>query len=396
MGSQEMPFEFRDPMVLSVPGRATIVAAENFVADLRSASAHRGLDNAKIIALAADAILPVEAFRSSPVLVLEVDASSEASLRRLANARVEHPDVSIIAALRRADLSLVRALVRQGVADVAELPFLPAELSSQILEAISNQAGKGKHGKVGKMLSVVKANGGCGATTLLTHLAPAIVEETKGSRSVCVVDLDVQGGDVAAYLGLEPKATIEALLEAGTRLDEELIRNAITETRYGFSVVASPENILPLDTISVDQVLAILRQLRSMFDYVMLDLPAGWTDWSLSAVTSSDRVMLLTEASISSLRQAKRRIRLLGGVDFPSSNIEVVVSRVERRLFRTVSNDDVEETLGCKVVGGLANETSTLREAQNQGLLVSSQGKTRYWSDVENLAELIVADRRGD
>ena len=96
------------------------------------------------------------------------------------------------------------------------------------------------------MVSVVQATGGSGATTTLTHLAEAMARLNPGSRGVCLIDLDLQGGDVASYLGLTPKVSVDVLLDAGSRLDAELMRSAITPTRHGFDFLAAPEAIRPM------------------------------------------------------------------------------------------------------------------------------------------------------
>ena len=384
-------------MTASFSGRSLIVAAEPYIEDLRGANALRGLEGAAMLPLPADAPLPDELVARARLLVLEVDAASEASLRRFADVRVAHPDVTMIAALRQADVSLTRALIRQGISDVAELPFVAEDLSAQVLDALSRQAERLPTANLGELVTVLRASGGCGATTLLTHLGEAVARRSGGSKKVCVVDLDIQGGDVASFLGVEPQVTVEALLEAGSRLDQELVRSAISETSHGFDIIAAPEDIAKIDTVNVDHLLATLRMVRSIYDIVLVDLPAAWTDWSLSVVNSADRIILLTDTSISGLRQAKRRLRLLRGIDLAKSRIEVVINRLERRMFRGVGTAEVADALDCQVVAGLASEPNALRAAQDQGLLISeSHGKTRFGTDVDAIAELLLGGVRSD
>ena len=96
------------------------------------------------------------------------------------------------------------------------------------------------------------------------------------------------------------------------------------------------------------------------------------------------------------MRQAKRRLRLLRSIDIAKSRIEVVVNRLERRLFRGVGTADVADTLDCQVISSLTLEPSALRAAQDQGLLITeSQGKTRFAADVDGVAELLIDGARG-
>ena len=371
-------------MTPSLPGRFFVVAGEQEIAPLRSHKAVPGLTDATFVPLPPDYPLAEDIVRTAQVLVLEVDPADDFSLRRIGRVRSERPDLPIIAALRNANVSLVRTLVRQGVADVATLPFVPDELATQILDQSARAAEHAEPTELAPMYSVVRSTGGCGATTVVTHLAAALAQDDPGG--VCVVDLDLQGGDVAAFIGETPQVTISALLEAGGRLDTELLRSA-TIDRYGFAVIAAPDAITPLDTVDIDQLLKILRLVRGQYRHVLIDLPAAWTNWALSAALASTEVMLITDLSISSLRQAKLRLELLSSVGVTGDRIKLLVNRVERRLFRAIGIHEVTQALDCRVAASLAMEGAALRSAQDQGLLVSGVvNKSKFAGDIQSLA----------
>jgi pilus assembly protein CpaE len=375
-------------MTPAIPGRFFIVAREVEIALLRGHTSLPGLSDATLVPLPPDYPIPEELLRTAQVLVLEVDPTDDYSLRRIAKVRSERPELPIIAALSDANVSLVRTLVRQGVTDVATLPFAPEELASQILDQFAKVAEQALPTELSPMFAVVRSTGGCGATTVITHLAAALAEKEPGS--VCIVDLDLQGGDVASFVGEQPKVTVSALLEAGDRLDNDLLRSAIIETRFGFSVVAAPEVITPLDIVDVDQMLKMLRLLRSQYRYVLVDLPAAWTNWALSVALASSEVLLITDLSISSLRQAKRRLELFSSIGVTRERAKVVVNRIERRLFRTIGVGEVSEALNCPVTTSLTMEGATLRSAQDQGLLISSVvNKSKFASDIRSLADAL-------
>jgi pilus assembly protein CpaE len=392
MGHQDIPLDLRDRMQFASTGRSVVVADREYIDALQSEGALRGCGSVAIMPLESDASIPADTLRGAQVLVLEVDPALESSLQRLSNIRAEHPDLAVIVALRDANVALVRTLIRQGVVDVAQLPFSPDNLATQILDALSSQTEHVRSGHLGALFTVVQATGGCGATTAITHLAEALARTNAGSRGVCLIDLDLQGGDIAAYLGVEPKATVEPLIEAGGRLDAELMRSAVTETRYGFDVLAAPEAIRPIDKIHADHLLAMLRMAQSMYDYVLVDLPPVWTNWSLSVVQAADRIVLVSDKSIAHLRQAKRRLRLFEEIDVPRSRVEVVVGRSERKLFGAIKADDVRDTLGGEMAGSLASEPALLREAQDEGRLLSeTHPKSRFVTDIAALATTMAA-----
>ena len=391
MTNQSPLIPLRDIMTDSLSGQTLVVADDHFIDELR-ADARGVLASAVLHPAAAALPIPDSLIRHARVIVLEVDATNDASLRRLASIRANHPDVSIVAALRNADLTLVRALIRQGVVDVTELPFVPGQLEDQVLDAYASIAKNSAVSDQARTVTVVGAIGGSGATTLLTHLASAIAKKNAGHKGVCLVDLDLQKGTVASYLRLEPKVSMQALLDAGSRLDRDLVLSAVTETNLGFSVIAAPDSIAPADHLDVDHVVATMRLIQSSFDYVLFDLPPMWTNWSLSIAGWSNQILLATDTSISSLRQAKRTLSLLQSLEVPASRMGIVANRVERGMFKAMRTDDIEQVLGASVMATVADAGSPLRAAQDEGLLLSAtHGKTKFSSDVASLADAIMA-----
>lgn len=392
MTDQASPFLLRDTVSDILSGHSLIVADERHVDALRASTVGGRLEVSTLRALPADAPLPDATLGNARVLVLEVDAANEASMRRLAAVRAGHPDLAIIAAVEQAGVALVRTLIRQGVHDVAELPFLPAQLEEQVLDALSSQTEKRVRGELGKAVAVVGAAGGCGATSVLTHLAAALAKANAGARGVCLIDLDLQKGGVASYLGIEPKVTIQALIDAGARLDRDLMLSAVSDSTRGFSFIAAPETISPIDRVDIDHLLAIVGLARAEFDYVLVDLPPLWTDWTLSLVSWANRVVLVTDTAIASLRQARRTVTLLGSVDVPASRISLTVNRMERKLFGTTRIADVARALGRDEVDTIADAGAALRAAQDQGVLLPEvHSKTKFAADIARLADQIVA-----
>lgn len=393
MGNLRNLFEL-DAGRSTLPGGVFIVANEVDIAPLRLDQSANDFASATLVSLPAVAALPDRVISQARVLVLEVNPLDSGSVRRLSQLRSTRPDLPIIAAIQDTDISLMRTLVRQGISDVAVLPFEPEELISQILDASAKIEEAVSDDALAPIVSVVRSTGGCGATTVITHLAAAITKCARDAK-VCVVDLDVQCGEVGSYLGHSSGVTIADLLEAGERLDREVLRNALIDSQRGFSVISAPSTIMPLENVEVDQLLRLLRLVREEFDYVLVDLPADWTNWGLSVALGANDVLMITDLSIAGLRQAKRRIELLMSVGVPPKHIGVVINRVERKLFKPIGVAEVREALGCTVKATLAAEGAAIAAAQDQGLLVTEVSpKCRFGSDVRALAQQLVGEKR--
>jgi pilus assembly protein CpaE len=207
-----------------------------------------------------------------------------------------------------------------------------------------------------------------------------------------IVDLDLQFGSVADFLGVKPRGNLADLLGVENRLDEELLRSVAGEAEGGLSVIAAPDAIMPLESVDTDDLLRVLTLLRQQYDYVVLDLPANWTNWTLSAALAADAILMVVELSIASLRQARRRLELFRSVGIEDRAVEIVVNRVEKRLFRTIGLDDVARTLGHAVLGNIALDAPTVSTAQNQGTLVGSvRRKSRFVADLTEIGQQLRA-----
>ncbi len=343
--------------------------------------------------LAADAEIPVHMLASASMVVLEVSPGYPASLERLAAVRDLYPQLPVIAAVRDANLPLVRTLLKQGVRDVVGLPLPHAELV-EILKEISAelQAELSSDIAQGQLVTIMKSIGGVGATTVATHLASELAVRNTG-RGVCVFDLDLQFGDAASYLGLSNQLSIADLLDAGSRIDGDLLRSVVTTTPQGLNVIAAPADMMPIEAVNADQILRIIDLARQEYDYVVIDLPTNWTNWALSLVARSSAIFLIVELSVASLRQAKRQLQLLANQGISGGHINVVANRVEKRMFRTIDLDSAAHALGHPVELSIHNDYPLVRAAHDQGVLIQQiRAKSKIIGDIANFLPRLGVD----
>jgi pilus assembly protein CpaE len=332
-----------------------------------------------------DAEVSADALDNACILVLEIAPELPASLERLSAIRQLHPKLPVIAAVRDANLTLVRTLLKQGVRDVVSLPLPHAELV-EILREISVQLDVQQAAEVkqGQLVTVMKSIGGVGATTVATHLASELAMQSTG-RGVCVIDLDLQFGDAASYLGLSNQLSIADLLAAGSRIDGDLLRSVVSTTPQGLNVIAAPSDMMPIEAVSADQILRLIDLARTEYDYVVLDLPTNWTNWTLSLVARSTAIFLIIELSVASLRQAKRQLQLLTNQGISGDHISIVANRVEKKLFRSIDLDSAAQALGHPVELSIHNDYPLVRAAHDQGVLIQEiRSKSKIVGDIAN------------
>ena len=324
------------------------------------------------------------------IQVTEKDEASIARFRKLA----EGP-VPLIAAAYDPSLAFVRSLIRAGAHDVVPLPLDPQELETALDPIRRMVAAEGPRQKAGhqKIVAVIKSEGGVGATALLAQMATRFAEkERSAGRDCCLLDLDVQFGDAALQLGLQPALTFADLLDAGKRLDGEMLRSVAAQHGSGLRVISAPREIMPLEMMTSDQLLSILDLATAEFGTLFVDLPANWTNWSLSLLARADMVLMVTELRVSSLHRARRQLELLSSQDLHNVDVRVIINRHEKGFFKNVSLDDAERVLKRPVAFSVANDHDTMSQAIDRGIpLAEVKRKCALVKDIDTMEQGVTA-----
>jgi pilus assembly protein CpaE len=335
-----------------------------------------------------------EELSAAAAAVVQVDPDTPASIKRFQKlaASTETP---LIAAAYDPPLALVRALVRSGAHDVVPLPLSIDDLESSIAplrEEIRKSTRTAETSKA-KLVSVVKGLGGIGATALASQLAIRFAQHERAhAREACLVDLDVQFGDVAFQLGLRPKLTLLDLLEAGTRLDPALLRSTTTDHASGLKVIAAPPEMMPLEGLSADHLMEVVDLATREFGTVFVDLPTNWTNWSLSLVARSDLILLVTELSVAGLHRAKKQLQLLGSQGLGGLEVRVIANRYEKSQSRSIRPADVRAALGRDIAYTVADDEPLMRAAIDRGVpLGDLKRKSALGKDIDMLDAGIAA-----
>jgi pilus assembly protein CpaE len=278
------------------------------------------------------------------VLVAGPSLGTRSGLARLRLIREELPAMSLVLAFsRRPDASL-RDIVRTGALDLLQLPIDDKELAEAVERAIElagsapaavaaptvAPAAAPAAGGPATVYTIASATGGCGKTFYATNLAYFLTRFTQ--RRVCIVDLDLQFGEVSTALRLRPKYTIfDALQREDT--DEADLRAHIEEYcvqhETGISVLAAPREPSEADRISPPDVTRILEAVRNAFDYVIVDTPPALAETVLAAFDLSDMLYVMCTLDLPSVRNMSVFLGTLERLKVPTDNVRLVLNKAE-------------------------------------------------------------------
>jgi pilus assembly protein CpaE len=263
-----------------------------------------------------------------------------------------------------------RRLVRAGAGDVLPAPISEPALAGSLERLFGRLTFKGPEPETDcRVIAVLKAGGGVGATTVATQLAAILAERRD---KVCLVDLDLQSGSAAVYLDVANTITMDSVLAAGGALGETTFANSLAAHSSGARVLAAPAHFMPLDALTPGLIDTLLAALRREFDVVLLDLPTDWTDWSYRAVRQADEILLITQLSVPHAHLVRRQLEVLSIQGLAGAPLRLVCNRVGRDMAPGVSVKAIERALGRSFQAELPDDGKLVAEAINQGLALSS------------------------
>ena len=219
----------------------------------------------------------------------------------------------------------------------------------------------------GKVITVFSTKGGVGKSLVATNLGVALAA---GGRSTCLVDLDVNSGDVAIMLQLSPQRTINDLVGFNGVIDAEGISSILTHHSENLTVVAAPVRLDSPDQASVDDIGKLLDSLRQMVDFVVVDTSGVFDDNALCALDRSDLIVLVGTLDIPSLKALKLATSTLDMLNFPKATWKFVLNRADGKVGLTT--DEYEKTLALKADCSLVSSREVLAAVNRGEALVSA------------------------
>lgn len=273
----------------------------------------------------------------------------------------------------------VQRILETGATEILAQPIRQIDLVIAMDQAATRHASMAQTAEApsqprGKVISFLKGGGGAGSTTLALQLGGLMASDKSAPCKVCLIDLDVQWGAVGLYLDIQKEASLSDLLTAPDRLDEALLMGVMLHHNSGLHILRGPDVLLPLEAVTTDFVTNLLNLAVEIFDYVLIDLPQAWTEWSFATLRRSDLVILVTQLNVGSIRQADRQIDALQTHELGDIPFKLVLNRhAGGGKFSDYAAEvaDAEEALGHKFEFHIPNAYDLAQTAINRGLMIT-------------------------
>src|SRR5580658_2731773 len=270
--------------------------------DRRMAKAHMRIQMGGLIAA-------IEAYQNSPtpnVIILESESRSEEILSGLDQlAPVCDATTRVIIIGRMNDVALYRDLVRRGVSDYLIAPVGALHVVRSVCGLFSAPDAK----PVGRIIAVVGAKGGVGASTIAHNIAFSIARDLM--LDSVVTDLDLAFGTAGLDFNQDPPQGIAEAVFSPDRIDHAFIDRLLSKCTDHLSLLAAPATLDRVYDFGADAFDAIFDSLRATVPCVVLDVPHQWTGWSKQALIGADEILIVAAPDLANLRNAKNIYDLL-------------------------------------------------------------------------------------
>jgi len=248
-------------------------------------------------------------------------------------------------------LGLLQQALRAGVRDALALDKDDAALRQAIERVgeslVSSRTAPGSGPvELGRVIVTFSTKGGVGKSVLATNLAVALA--SRSPKQVAIIDGDLQFGDVAVLLGVPPTHTTVDAAAAIAQVDSALMDSFLaTHPGTGLRVLPAPVEPSAADSISPEQMLGIVRMLRTMCAYVIVDMPPHFDDVVLALLEEADDVLLVASMDIPSIKNLKVGIQTLGLLSLAGPKLRLVLNRANAKVNLDIA--DVERAIGLTV-----------------------------------------------
>jgi pilus assembly protein CpaE len=316
------------------------------------------------------------------------------------------PATGVILTALESENDLMRRAMLAGAREVLQKPFSGDELLAAIQRVHDFQERKRKSGAAsaaahghsngngavpaprGILLTVLAGKGGIGKTVLATNLAAALARD--GQSRVAIIDLSLQFGDVAALLDVTAQRTIADLAAHNAVADSEVVQEVLATTPSGVRVLPAPPSPELADYVTTAHLRALIDELRRTHEIVVADTVSQLGEATLEAVESSERIVLLTDYSVTGVKNTRLIMSVLAVLKVPDEKVLLVVNNRDARSENSLTRTQAENFLGTRIALEIPFDPAVVGAGVSRGApFVVTAAQSPVAQAVDHLAALL-------
>jgi len=239
--------------------------------------------------------------------------------------------------------------------------------------------------KLAKVISLFSPKSGAGKSVLAANLAAGLTKV--GGEKVLIIDLELQFGDMAFMLGLNPKRTIADLIEHQTD-KPDVLKEYLVQHPLGFSILAAPFKPEQSETISSSNLRTILESVRKHFDWIILDLHSFFQDLTINAMDLADYIFLVLLPNMNHIKNMHVCLKVMENLKYSPDKIKLIMNREGSPNAR--GREEIANALKHKVDFGVRDDSNAICQLfEKQKTVFEFDSESRYRTDLLKIMENI-------
>lgn len=303
------------------------------------------------------------------VLVIDLTRLSEPFENVVRRVKSCSSPPQIIALNDAADPEVILGAIRAGA---SEFLYPPIEAGlSRALERLSTertkaQSAPGKHR--GKTVGFVSAKGGCGATTVVSHVAVEIQRAT--GQEVLLADFDMESGLIGFLMKSKSTYTVLDAVRNVHRLDQSYWKALVSNGIPGVEVISAPASATLREALEGEPFRHVLQFARGVYDWIAVDLGRGLSMLTAGVLGEIDEMYVVATLDLPALHQTKQVVQAVLDTGYARNKLRLVLNRAPKRMDFDLAQ--VQKVLGLSIFDMLPNAYPELFEAYSEGNLLSA------------------------
>ena len=241
---------------------------------------------------------------------------------------------------------------------------------------------------MGTAIVITSGKGGVGKTTSTANIGTALALQGK---KVCLIDMDIGLRNLDVILGLENRNIYDIVdvVEERAKLHQAIIKDKrFNDNLYLLPAAQNADK----SSVSGEQMIEIVDQLRPDYDYILIDCPAGIEQGFKNSIAAADSAIVITTPEISAVRDADRIIGLLEQTEMESPRL--IINRIRQRMMQegeVLDIDEITKHLSIDLLGIVFDDDSVIRSS-NKGDPIVLDPKNPASLGYRNIARRILGE----
>lgn len=312
------------------------------------------------------------------VVVMEVGHKANHSWDPIVEVQETHA-VRVLALGPSTDARLILQTLNGGAYRYIDVDRVSEELPTALRKLRTEPPLAVEHGRV---ISVLGTSGGCGASTIAINIAATYCQ---GGHQPILIDLDLEGGDLAALLRLQPGHSIADFCQNVDRMDKEMFEKCLVTQKNGVALLPPPLHYQEIGKVTARGVRKAITMARNQFPYVVIDVDRSYRNEHAQALYQSDTIVVVVRLDVPSVRHANRVLAYIHDLGIGRERVRLVANRTTGR--GELRERDVESALKMPVTQVVPEGARHLSRAGQRGVpLVADRPRSSVAQVLSNLA----------